>query len=211
MSFVRHQFQLGEPEQVDDLREMAVTNVGEALGPHAADGMNALIDDAIGFSEPKVAVDGRMLPHEWLATPDGVMKVDALEHHADDFWPGCRDVAWDVAGTIVEFNLQPSEVDWFVSSYARSSHDLTIRKRLPLYEAAYLAYRVGYTGLCAATLGDPVEAAAFTRLADRYHRLLAVRLQCDDRTSPRSRLPGELPADAGNQPAFPESTSTSHG
>ncbi len=52
-----------------------------------------------------MAIDGRMLPHEWVTDGGRLMKVDALDHPADDFLPGCRDIAWDVAGACVELGL----------------------------------------------------------------------------------------------------------
>ena len=50
-----------------------------------------------------VAIDGRMLPHEWLETRMAIVKADALDHHDDHFFPGCQDIAWDIAGASVEW------------------------------------------------------------------------------------------------------------
>jgi len=211
LAFIREQFAIDGPDRAEELREMATVNVREALVPPAVRTMNQLIDDGAAFREPKVAVDGRMLPHEWIATPRGLFKVDALDHHDDDFWPGCRDIAWDVAGTIVEFGFEGSAREFFIAAYERAAKDRTIRRRLPLYEAAYLAYRVGYANLCATSLQDTADRASFSRLEDRYRHLLAVRLGYDHRRSPRLPSPAERRLGGTDPSAFPESTSTPRG
>src|SRR5262249_52710968 len=144
----------------------------------------------------------------WISTPRGLFKVDALDHHDDDFWPGCRDIAWDVAGTVVEFGVEGPAREFFITAYERAAKDRTIRRRLPLYEAAYLAYRVGYANLSAASLQDTNEGATFSRLEDRYRHLLAVRLECDHRTSPRLSSQAERQLGGTDRSASPESTST---
>jgi hypothetical protein len=117
-----------------------------------------------------------MLPHDWIDAKGRLLKVDALDHHDDDFWPGCRDIAWDVAGTIVEFDLRAPAIEYLLSAYGRASGDATIRTRLPFYEAAYLAYRHAYAAFAAETLGFSADGRAFTMLSQRYRRSLAERL-----------------------------------
>ncbi|MBZ5585043.1 MAG: hypothetical protein LAQ30_23105, partial [Acidobacteriia bacterium] len=53
--------------------------------PHAPDvsGWRAAVEDGAA-----IALDGRMLRHEWLETARGYMKADALDHHDDHFFPG---------------------------------------------------------------------------------------------------------------------------
>jgi hypothetical protein len=139
-----------------------------------ADVIDALAADARQFAEPEIAVDGRMLPHDWLRTSGNVLlKVDALDHHADDFLPGCRDCAWDIAGTMVEFDLDAPRVARLVDRYRWLSSDTTIERRLPFYRAAYLAYRIGYATLAAQTLGPAsADGQRFASLTARYRRSL---------------------------------------
>jgi hypothetical protein len=118
--------------------------------------------------EPPVAVDGRMMPHEWLRTPGGYLKVDALDHHDDHFFPGPVDIAWDLAGAIVEFDMAPDARGALVERYRRASGDRTIAKRLPYYTAAYLAARIGYTSLAAETLHGSADGEGFARSRRRY-------------------------------------------
>ena len=168
----RH-FRIGEAEPIDEVLEVAITNARAALDIDAAGPLEQLARSARSALAERVAVDGRMLPHEWIATPSRLVKVDALDHHDDDFWPGCRDIAWDVAGAIVEFEWTRAERAAFVAEYRRASGDRTIDLRLPFYEAAYLAYRAAYTLLAADTLAGSEEGARFTRLSARYRRSLA--------------------------------------
>jgi hypothetical protein len=165
LAFVRQECATGIPDSVDELRNMLEINSAAAgvivdLGWDA----NAL---AQGPDE-RVGVDGRMLAHEWIETSAGFVKVDALDHHDDDFFPGCRDIAWDVAGACVEWNLDPPAAEWLVERYRRLSGDACIRRRLPLYEAAYAAYRVGYAHMAKSSVGDRAEAVRFERLENYY-------------------------------------------
>src|SRR5436305_12375157 len=126
---------------------MTSTNAVEALGSRRAAVIDNLARGVPRASGPAVAIDGRLLPHEWIADGDRLLKVDALDHHADDFFPGCRDIAWDVAGAIVEFDMATAAEAALVAGYARAARDRTIARRLPFYRAAYLAYRLGYVTL----------------------------------------------------------------
>jgi hypothetical protein len=177
VAFLRRTFSTEQPDSIDELRAMAVCNASEGLGDWTAAALERLAAPLHGLEEPRVAVDGRMLPHEWIDAGDRLVKMDALDHHDDDFWPGCRDAAWDVAGAIAEFDWPPHASGSFVNAYARASGDHTIRQRLPFYLAAYLAYRQAYAALAAATLGDSADGRAFTALRQRYRRSLFAQLR----------------------------------
>jgi hypothetical protein len=117
---------------------------------------------------PAVALDARMLPHEWLETAADYIKTDALDHHDDHFYPGPCDIAWDLAACAVEFGCEPALLD----NYARESGDRDAAARLPFYRAAYLAFRLGYCDMAAAALGDADDAALFRQERDRYQTLI---------------------------------------
>jgi hypothetical protein len=180
-AFIR-QFQTGDAARVDDLSHAAEWNIREGLGDEYAAAAAALGSEAKTFAEPEVAVDGRLQPHEWIDTGTTLWKVDALDHHADDFLPGCRDAAWDVAGAIVEFMLPPAAEDSLVARYGTLSGDRTIATRVPFYVVAYLSYRLGYATLCASSLGEAADGPRFRRLVRRYRRSLAARLSHDRRS-----------------------------
>jgi hypothetical protein len=181
LAFTRRTFATGADESVDEVLAMAAANSADtSVQAHALD---QLAVDARSCSGPRVALDGRMLPHDWIDVQGQLMKVDALDHHDDDFWPGCREIAWDVAGVIVEFDFGKPAVEYLLSAYQRASGDAAIRRRLRFYEAAYLAYRHAYATLAAETLGDSPDGRAFTRLGRRYRRSLAARLGHSRRVS----------------------------
>lgn len=159
VAFVSRAFATGRAARVDDLMDMAARNGGVRCAKSTLDA-------------PEIAVDGRMLPHEWLSAGQHLFKADSLDHHDDDFFPGSRDIAWDVAGMIAEFNLRPAAASRFVDRYAAASGDRTIAQRLPFYQCVYLCYRIGYASLAAETLIGTGDGVRFTRLAERYRRSL---------------------------------------
>jgi hypothetical protein len=166
---------LGEPDDTRDLVDLMTANLGEAFGADGALAAHRAAAAAERWEEPRVAVDGRMLPHEWLRTARGLIKVDALDHHADDFVPGCRDAAWDLAGAIVEFDLDDAARVELVSRYCERSRDRTIASRLEFYTLAYFAWRIGYVTLAVQTLGDGPDGVRFRRAAEWYRRSRAGR------------------------------------
>jgi hypothetical protein len=152
-------------------------NTREGLGASYSGAAETLARAAAPYREPRVAVDGRLLAHEWIQSGSRLFKVDALDHHADDFFPGCRDIAWDVAGAVAELAPPPELESALISRYLQRSGDTTVGMRLPFYRAAYLAYRLGYTTLAAETLGSSDEGVRFRRLQSRYRRSLAALLR----------------------------------
>ncbi|UQA56393.1 phosphotransferase family protein [Polyangium aurulentum] len=112
-------------------------------------------------------VDGRMMPHEWIDAPGGARKVDATTHGDDHFFPGPTDIAWDLAGVIVEWNLDPEARAYFLERYREASGDRP-EARLSGHLAAYTLFRIGYTGMAAASLRGSEEAARLERENARY-------------------------------------------
>ncbi len=164
ISLIRSHFRTGVPEDLDELKSMIEANGREA-------GLALDVATVSGDLPPageRIAVDGRMMLHEWIETPTGFVKVDALDHHDDDFFPACRDIAWDVAGVCVECDLDAQAAEHFISRYRRSSGDDDIGLRLPFYELAYAAYRLGYARLASESVGDEAESARFRRLEMSY-------------------------------------------
>jgi len=118
--------------------------------------------------QPAVALDGRMLPHEWIVSGSGFVKTDALDHHRDDFFPGAHDIAWDVAGVAVEFDLDAAAQASLLERYRGYAGDHRVEERLPFYRLAYLAYRVGYVSMSRAMLRGTGEEPRFASLEARY-------------------------------------------
>jgi hypothetical protein len=151
LAFLRSEFALDAPVPLKGLEEMIALNTGvELRAPQEGQ---------------LVAIDGRMLPHEWLETERGFLKTDALDHHEDHFFPGCQDIAWDIAGAAVEWSVP---VEALADRYLRLQPDPGLRARLHFYTTAYKAYRLGYCQLAIDTLGDDPDGQRFRALINGY-------------------------------------------
>ena len=85
-----------------------------------------------------VVCDGRMMPHEWLSSDGGeLLKLDAGSHGDNHFFPGPCDIAWDVAGAIVEWELEGEARDCFVRGYETRSGDTVSGKARTLPAGLY--------------------------------------------------------------------------
>ncbi|HEX3322178.1 MAG TPA: hypothetical protein VHR84_15840 [Terriglobales bacterium] len=148
------------------LAEMTRHNVREELGIELELSVNDL------DSDQPVITDGKMQPWEWLR--DGVgrfIKTDAGTHGDDHFYPGPTDIAWDLAGTIVEWNLDEKSAGIFLEQFRRNG-GRTDAARLHSFLVAYCAFRVGYCRMAAAALQDPVEQIRFAKAANFYRNRL---------------------------------------
>ncbi len=152
---------------VEPIAEMLRVNVREGLGDVMLGAVERLVGSAARFAEPVTAIDGRLMPHEWVLTPSGPVKLDALDHHCDHFLPGSTDAAWDVAGLVVEADLPPDARDALLGRYMRTTGDTSIPARLPFYRAAYAAFRLGYATLASESLAG-VEQRRFQTERGRY-------------------------------------------
>jgi hypothetical protein len=157
----------------ESLGEMVRTNVAEGLGDEWQERLGAFSPSpAECWTERPVALDGRMQSHEWIRTSDGYMKVDAFDHHDDHFFPGCQDIAWDLAGVVHELDLHADGRQCLIERYSQLSGDHTIEARLPFYSVSYLAYRLGYSKLAGHVLGESPDGNKFRFAAERYAHLL---------------------------------------
>jgi hypothetical protein len=121
-----------------------------------------------------VAVDGRMQPHEWLRTSDGILlKTDASTHGDDHFFPGPTDIAWDLAGVAVEWNLHPNALEFLFARFARlTGNDL--RRTLPTFMLAYSVFRLAW---CKMATGSVMDSSEQLRLRIAYRRYRNVTLR----------------------------------
>ncbi len=111
--------------------------------------------------------DNRVAPHHWLSIADGrVLKLDAALHGDDHFFPGPCDIAWDLAGAIVEWGLSALGREFFLLQYQRVSGD-NPRSRIENYELAYAMFRLAWSRMAAASVAGTEEEA---RLMSDYHR-----------------------------------------
>ena len=112
-----------------------------------------------------------MMPHEWVAAPGAPpLKMDGTDHGDDQLFPGPVDVAWDLAGIIVEWRMSASARREFLDGYRHASGD-RFESRLPAYLFAYTLFRLAWSAAAAAT-SPPAEAARLAAAEQRYRALL---------------------------------------
>ncbi|PWC80869.1 hypothetical protein TSH100_28805 [Azospirillum sp. TSH100] len=138
--------QPGSGATLPDLLTMARTNIGEALGEKATRVLDGWTADQLADLEAdmhRVVTDNRLHRWEWLRLPDGrLMKTDALDHAAAHDLIGCQDIAWDVAGGIVEFDLTD---EWAEMLYRAVEEAAPFDRRLLAFcLPCYIAFQIGY-------------------------------------------------------------------
>jgi hypothetical protein len=141
------------------LCEMALANAGLRLSP-----------PIIG---PRVHVDGRLHPWEWLKRPDGSFcKLDALDHSCAHDLIGCPPAAWDVAGAVVEFDLSAAETASLVEAVARAEGPAIDQPTLGFFETCYTAFQLGLWSLAEASAPNLARRELYARrLSSHTHRL----------------------------------------
>jgi hypothetical protein len=120
--------------------------VAEMLRHNLQQELNVSFDVEAGLLQTSspVFADGHMQPEEWISTPrNELFKVDAGTHGDDHFMPGPIDIAWDLAGAVVEWNLGWESQELLANNFRRLSGD-DPSKRLSLFVLAYAAYRLAY-------------------------------------------------------------------
>jgi hypothetical protein len=158
-SFRAHAF-AAESTGLDALQQMA---------EHNAEQMGIELGIRLRFKlERPVVADGRMLPHEWLCRSDGqVLKSDCGCHGDDHFYPGPTDIAWDLAGAIVEWRMSGAQAKYFLEAYRRASDD-DPHKRIDDFVAAYAIFRRAYCLMAANALQGTEEQERLERAAAGY-------------------------------------------
>ncbi|MBZ5505424.1 MAG: hypothetical protein LAO78_08050 [Acidobacteriia bacterium] len=144
------------------LQQMAQHNLREL-------GLDAPVD--LRLEHPVIA-DGRMQPHEWLLMKDGQMlKTDSGSHGDDHFFPGPTDIAWDLAGAIVEWRMDQQQAREFLDSYRRKSGD-NASGRVDNFLKVYAVFRAAYSMMAANALRGTEEQARLDRAAAGYEDFL---------------------------------------
>jgi hypothetical protein len=113
-------------------------------------------------------VDGRMQPHEWIRALSGeILKVDAVQHGDDHFLPGRTDIAWDLAGTIVEWNLNDDGANYLQKKFSLWS-GRSVADRLPYFVLAYSTFRYAYCKMASEACQNAAERTRLIRSSDFY-------------------------------------------
>lgn len=160
----------GSGAALADLLTMARTNIGEALGDGAARALECWTADRVAELQAgirRVVTDNRLHRWEWLQLPDGrLMKTDALDHAAAHDLIGCQDIAWDVAGGIVEFDLSDAQAE-LLCRMVEAVVPLD-RRILAFCIPCYIAFQIGYWTFAAGS--DPSAADERRRYEERWRQ-----------------------------------------
>jgi hypothetical protein len=150
-----------------ELADMARFNTGDRWRS-----LDASLSAAMDLARP-VVTDNRMHAWEWIATADGrILKADAVDHHCAHDLIGCQDIAWDLAGAIVELDATEGEAAMLQHSLERSLGRAWSAGIMRFYALCYLAFWYGYYKLAERSCGD--EAPRLAREAGRYAKRLAL-------------------------------------
>ena len=157
------------------LFEMARFNIGAVLGEEAADRVRSMLGDPERLSDlvQPVHTDNRLHWWEWLVTADGkLVKTDALDHDAAHDLVGCQDVAWDLAGAAVEFELTATERVSLLAHVAEMTARPANPELLQAMELCYLGFQIGLWTFAAASNGGE-DAETARGMVQRYSQTVA--------------------------------------
>jgi hypothetical protein len=150
-----------QTDEVSALQKMAEHNLHE---------LKLDVPVSLGLERPVVA-DARMQPHEWLLTNSAqIVKTDSGTHGTDHFFPGPTDIAWDLAGAIVEWRMPVDAQEFLITAYHRASSD-DPQPRLSDYIIAYAAFRCAYCAM-AANASNGAEQIRLEHASAQYRKWL---------------------------------------
>lgn len=166
----------------ENMTAMILQNTTEGLGSEWVENAQRVIKQfpSSSYQHNVVAIDGHVMSHEWIKTENGFKKVDSLEHWSDQFFIGCQNIAWDIAGFMIEFELEEKMKRKLVDHYIRLTNDVDIESRLPFYLTAYCAFRIGYITLANLSVPDTKEKERFAVLKRKFREFLKIQLLKND-------------------------------
>jgi hypothetical protein len=99
-------------EAFERLRGMLLQNAAEALGPDFPVGARSWIETLRPADDLPLFGDGRIGPEEWIWPDSGglPLKADSLHFLGDHSLVGDQPFPWDVAGAVVEWELEAARV-----------------------------------------------------------------------------------------------------
>lgn len=153
-----------------ELEKMLVHNVQQEFGRELK-----LQAGMLATGEP-VLVDGRMQPYEWVATPeDKLIKTDGTSHGDDHFFPGPCGIAWDLAGVILEWDLDQQAREFLLAKF-REFSGMEISRELDAYLLAYCVFRLGFCKMARSTVLGTREEQRLHSAYLRYRTAAAAML-----------------------------------
>ncbi len=126
------------------LVEMLICNTREAFGEEAAKCAQLLSEQAKTDELAPSYGDGHLAPHEWIRTPDNrVLKIDCCGHNWDHTMVGRQSWLWDLAGALVEWDLNKESATPLLEEIVSESSLAFAPDELRFYCSAYAAFRLG--------------------------------------------------------------------
>jgi hypothetical protein len=137
-------------------------------------GVELDLDADVMASKQPVLADARMQPYEWIRREDGeLIKTDGVSHGDDHFFPGPCDIAWDLAGTAVEWDLHPDKLDYLLGRF-RELSGIDGSQRIQVFILAYAVFRMAFCKMAAGTVLGTGDEFRLRRVY-RYYRDRAVK------------------------------------
>ncbi|HZU33665.1 MAG TPA: hypothetical protein VFB79_21305 [Candidatus Angelobacter sp.] len=127
---------------------------------------------ALRVKRPVIA-DGKMQPYEWILNKEGQMlKTDSGSHGDDHFFSGATDIAWDLAGAIIEWRMNGEQKKKFLDLYCSISGD-DAQGRINDYICAYAVFRSAYCLMAANAMNGSDEQVRLEKASAEYQALLS--------------------------------------
>ena len=151
--------------------EAAESNALQQMAEHNLHEFGLDLPVELRLEHPVIA-DGRMQPHEWLVSSEGrLLKADSGSHGDDHFFPGPTDIAWDLAGAIVEWRMSAQHAKDFIQLYRRAGGD-DPSARIDGFIKAYAVFRSAYCLMAANAMRGSQEESRLRRAAGSYRMLI---------------------------------------
>lgn len=162
---------------VSRLADMLYWNCKEALGDAAADETRRWVSAAECTGVPLAYGDGHLAPHEWIRTGTGaILKTDCEGHDADHTMVGRQSLLWDVAGAMIEWDLNSSNAAPLLAPIQTAGVEFT-KEQLAFYQMAYAAFRMGLMALARSQTSDSREQHRLESAFAYYKQKLAIGLE----------------------------------
>jgi 2-keto-3-deoxy-L-rhamnonate aldolase RhmA len=98
-----------------------------------------------------------------------VIKTDSEFHGDDHFFPGPTDIAWDLAGLAIEWEMEEESVEVLIREYQRLTGDDPGR-RFSSYLLAYSVFRFAYCKMGSQATAGTIDEALLRQDYERYRR-----------------------------------------